>query len=79
MDFKSDEPALRRLMLTGLDGDEASHKARLHWPLRWAWRLRVRAFSCDGDSFWLSALARRAIESGRDAAEIPNAYAVHQH
>jgi RNA polymerase sigma-70 factor (ECF subfamily) len=29
MDFKSDEPELRRLMLAGLDGDEASHKALL--------------------------------------------------
>jgi RNA polymerase sigma-70 factor (ECF subfamily) len=29
MDIKSDEPALRTLMLAGLEGDEASHKALL--------------------------------------------------
>jgi RNA polymerase sigma-70 factor (ECF subfamily) len=29
MDIKSDEPELRTLMLAGLDGDEASHKALL--------------------------------------------------
>jgi len=29
MDIKSDEPALRALMLAGLDGDEASHKTLL--------------------------------------------------
>lgn len=29
MDIKSDEPELRRLMLAGLDGDEASHKMLL--------------------------------------------------
>jgi RNA polymerase sigma-70 factor, ECF subfamily len=29
MDFKSDEPALRALMLAGLEGDEASHSAVL--------------------------------------------------
>src|SRR5579872_5771319 len=29
MDIRSDEPELRTLMLAGLDGDEASHKALL--------------------------------------------------
>src|ERR1700730_13967972 len=29
MDIQSDEPKLRTLMLAGLDGDEASHKALL--------------------------------------------------